>query len=1329
MASITKNFLKGIMNKDNDEIVLEDGVIRHGLNIDIVHSEGSDAGLVRNRKGNTLIGSISDTAGQLIQNCRTIGATASETDNLLYYFIASDKFDGIYEFNESTGLIHRIVQSNKSTPSTPSKLNFNQSYYITGVNFIDGFLYWTDDFNPPRRVNISRVRAYAVDDDRIDDDISVIIAPPLHAPTIKLLNEEDQENNMKEKFLQFSHRYKNIDNQYSAMSPWSGVAFEPDNYELDYGAGENKAMLNSKNRVEVSFSTGNQFIEEIELLVRDTKSKNVLIVESFNKEQLNIDNNSIFSYKFSNNKTNRTLKESELGRLFDNVPLKAKAQEVIDRRIIYGNYEQSYDIANSLGEKIAIDYTVKHVSKETPLEEPIQTFRSDRDLEVGIQYGEGYGRFSTILTSPTSSSTTYIPPQKSITGNSLVVDINNKPPDFATHFRLSIKQSKGKYYNIFPILYYAHGMYRYFLVNEFDKDKIKVGEYVIFKQDVTGATLKNERYKILEFGLKSSNFLGTSTSQTELPGLYFKIKVEDNSSFNPNDIYNESWEAKGSNYRDPVTGPSALPVLNRFTVAEKAIHYGVGNENSFTVNNSSFIGNEDRRYSIKILSPTTFTWTYDINPTTGSWSAPINIVFGTPMVINAFTATFNNTYPLEINDQWKVNCRYGGSLTLTGNIFGGAGLPSAGVPISDGAWGGAAVLPGASWSPTTSPETDREIKSGAVITIDIIYDTANPAQQAAPQQFPPSPMDYANLEEWFIESGAYNSFIFNKEGVGNIGAEVITFRRGNAYTNIPGSGVTSGVGYIDQGSSISQSSLSYPVHMIIQGVGYSGLSGGNVDEFLNKIKASINIQQTENLAQCETIPEENDADIFHETTKTYSIKNGLHKVLWDYQDFTYPSYATVDGIAYTNLGQLIPGSTPDGIDPHTFQVGDQVEVHTSSSPYASIQGTHTIVHVEDMYNIVIDLPAPGAGATTGGSIGFYHQEMEESDQSNSGATARILINPTTNTNSTFNAYAFGNGLESDRIRDNFNSTTIEYSPRASTIIEGYKKERKESSLTYSGTYQDKTSTNGLNEFNYSLVNFKNLDIEFGSVQKLFARDTDIIVFQEDKISKVLYGKNLWSDATGGGTIGVTPEVLGTQIPDKGEWGISFNPESFAKWGEEMYWTDSRRGSVLSMNGQGIAPISDQGMSSYFRDLMKDNPNTQKIGVFDPHDKSYILSSNEKTSRPCALSLSSYGRDYPSNILDWPGVISKYGEDFIVSSNSSWTAEITYSDGADWVSNFPLSGSGSENVFLNIENNTTLTVRVATITFTYCDGAEVSYVITQAAGPRLQVHPWVLNNKK
>jgi hypothetical protein len=106
---------------------------------------------------------------------------------------------------------------------------------------------------------------------------------------------------------------------------------------------------------------------------------------------------------------------------------------------------------------------------------------------------------------------------------------------------------------------------------------------------------------------------------------------------------------------------------------------------------------------------------------------------------------------------------------------------------------------------------------------------------------------------------------------------------------------------------------------------------------------------------------------------------------------------------------------------------------------------------------------------------------------------------------------------------------------------------------------------------------------------------------------VLFGKNLLSDSTGGGQVASIPEVLGTQIAYQGEFGISNNPESFAQWDDNMFFTDSQRGAVLRLGNDGLFEISSNGMKAFFNTSFKSQPDTLKIGVFDPYYKRYILS--------------------------------------------------------------------------------------------------------------------------
>jgi len=259
------------------------------------------------------------------------------------------------------------------------------------------------------------------------------------------------------------------------MSPLSAVAFDPKELSIDSDTGENKGMLNKFNQVEVVFETGNQFVKEIQLLVWESRTLNVKIVETINKDELSIPDDSTYGFFFMNNKTYAALPSDQVTRLFDNVPLKALAQDIIGSRLIMGNYTQFNDLVLSNGDFIDINFNVGFDS-ESVTTDPKQTWRSDRDYEVGIAYLDDYGRMTTVLTPIDGSSSAstpgnnqsnsvYIPPVNSHTANSLVVTLKNQAPEWATGYRFFIKQSKTEYYNIFPVTFLKSGSYRYFLIH------------------------------------------------------------------------------------------------------------------------------------------------------------------------------------------------------------------------------------------------------------------------------------------------------------------------------------------------------------------------------------------------------------------------------------------------------------------------------------------------------------------------------------------------------------------------------------------------------------------------------------------------------------------------------------------------------------------------------------------------------------------------------------------------------------------------------------------------------------------------------------------------
>ena len=207
----------------------------------------------------------------------------------------------------------------------------------------------------------------------------------------------------------------------------------------------------------------------------------------------------------------------------------------------------------------------------------------------------------------------------------------------------------------------------------------------------------------------------------------------------------------------------------------------------------------------------------------------------------------------------------------------------------------------------------------------------------------------------------------------------------------------------------------------------------------------------------------------------------------------------------------------------------------------------------------------------------------------------------------FNCYNFQNGVESNRIRDDYNNVVLDKQVRVSTVLEdGFNQVENKTGLIWSGLFNSRNGVNNLNQFSTAEPITKDLNPEYGSIQLLHTRDTDLIAFCEDKILRILANKDALYNANGSTNITASNAVLGQAVPYNGEFGISKNPESFASYGYQAYFTDESRGAVLRLSRDGLTLISSKGMTSYFRDAMIDL-NGPIIGSYDIHAKQYILS--------------------------------------------------------------------------------------------------------------------------
>ena len=208
----------------------------------------------------------------------------------------------------------------------------------------------------------------------------------------------------------------------------------------------------------------------------------------------------------------------------------------------------------------------------------------------------------------------------------------------------------------------------------------------------------------------------------------------------------------------------------------------------------------------------------------------------------------------------------------------------------------------------------------------------------------------------------------------------------------------------------------------------------------------------------------------------------------------------------------------------------------------------------------------------------------------------------------FNCFTFGNGVESNRIRDDFNRPFISNGVKASsTLQEQYKEEHRKNGLIYSGLYNSTGGINNLNQFIMAEKITKDLNPTYGSIQKLFSRRISLIAFCDDRVVGITANKTALYNADGNPQLVATNAVLGDANPFVGDYGISQNPESFAKESYRAYFTDRQRGAVLRLSMDGLTPISDAGMSDWFKDEFKrDEGHLNIIGSYDNYKTDYNL---------------------------------------------------------------------------------------------------------------------------
>ena len=992
----------------------------------------------------------------------------------------------------------------------------------------------------------------------------------------------------------FAYRYKYQNNQYSPFSPFSEVAFLPGEFEYTASNGYNSGMTNHVRRIVLGDfdSPLPADVVELDVLYKQDSATAVYKVDTLSPSDLEINyvehtitNNTAntVTFSFINTKKNEqeisafstqtvtliaaegslspssepgvTITSIDLGTVFevvseliysllpsnqllrpwDNVPRKAKAQEAISNRIIYGNYLQNYNVLPNL--KFDTANTLVNQIPISLVGSPNKSIKSLRTYQLGVVFKDTYGRETPVFTDTTG----VIPllADVSDTANNLKLKIESPSPkntdgsEMFDSFKIFIKDPSAEYYNVIADRLYLSedGESVWISVPSAETNKVKEGDFIVLKKK-DGANIAVKDYPNNKFKILSK--------KNEAPA---ELVKKNQAIYTTNYTFDQRF---GSGDVQETRQPGATPVAGYsvFLIEGSAgsdgvsttdmIYWVTGNKIRFTdgINRSQYYeisqveqdpgGANELRVSISTPFTTDIDFLYEdpSNPASPLVSPDANTIeisdevetLGkgqfegrffirlqkTPTLMDNFVSD-EELIPLEttvVGRDYDVD-RY--------TIFSGGGGP-------------------------LQNESGTQIGSGTRLDFN-----TSKVYGGLKSGHPNNDGNYGSIWNIPYQPGEYWDFVFERKLTG----------RGSA-------------------------------------------------NFQKAYKTGAKIRFS-------THPD-----------SVYEIKY-LHQFTQTSGNSYIRYYTRLDRPLEASISpwQIFKASQDNGSGP-VFVNGNQVFVGASGFPPLVAPNTDAFVTIDvlkpaDVIEISSSEPAIfETEPTERADLDIYYE-----------ISNAIPISQFNNQHESawFNCYSFGNGVESNRIRDDFNAPYISTGTKANTVLdEPYKEENLTNTLIFSGIFNTTSGLNNLNQFIQAEAITKTLDPQSGPVQKMFARETDLLAFCEDKVVKILADKDAIYNADGNPQLTASTNVLGQAlIPASfGMFGIGKNPESFASYAYRVYFTDNAKGKVLRLSNDGVTEISNYGMDDFFQDNLPLNKNV--FGFYDNSTGTYNLTLPEQASQ-------------------------------------------------------------------------------------------------------------------
>jgi hypothetical protein len=922
-------------------------------------------------------------------------------------------------------------------------------------------------------------------------------------------------------FPRFAYRWKYIDNEYSAFSPFSDVAFIGNEFKYVSSDGYNIGMTNNIRKLIIeSLDWGSDEVAEIEILYKESNNTSVYSVDSIKKKDYLPSTNFPTTFKITTEIIGALIEPNQLLRPWDNVPRKAKAQEVVANRIIYGNYLQNYTVEKVNLRSSFLPYLHKSAlnaqNDNNPyIRMPEGSLKSIRTYQAGIIFKDEYGRETPVITNEGAS--VQIPVENSDTVNKIEIVPGGTPPSWATHYKFFIKETANEYYNLaLDRFYNAEDGNVWLSFPSSERNKVDEETYLILKKQHDNDVAVNElyRYKILSIQNSAPDFIATfektfasvDVTFTQSLGVGFKTL-----KFNANGPIAFQEGFKSGNYlRIQIGGliTDSYEIAGGGLLSTSGTSYDV--DLALTLGlDAAFLDNKTPNFSARI---TLIEKVIERKPEfEGRFFVKINRDFAFDQNIISSFAALEPRYAIT-NSQ----------------IF----VPQHTNPVTVG--------------------RPREFAWRDNPTNNILTSNRNSHWYY-----------YGSLQNGGSLSGS--DFFTGDTSMGNISLDCRVHGRipalGNNFFGFSETPLrepndnNNCIGYMATMYTNDFSSVDMAVGAFIRFKDPSG----NRSEEPYRILGIAKKAGFRGALKLTGGGSNNCAAQRHIATNTRRIS--VYKLDREIDD---------EWIADANEIEIVEEI-----------IGDNNKILTSSNP--------AIFETEPKEAVDLDIYNEASDALL-----------------ISGYGNPIILN------NYYNCYSYGNGVESNRIRDDYNAPIIDKGPKLSAPLdEPYAEERRGSGMIFSQIFNSLSGVNRLNQFIQAEAITKDLNPIYGTIQKLHSRDTDAIVLCEDKCLKILANKDALYNADGNVNLTGNNAVLGQAIPYAGEFGISKNPESFSSYAFRAYFSDKNRGAIIRLSMDGITNISDKGMSDFFADNLRVSRNI--IGSYDDDKDIYNITLDRLTS--------------------------------------------------------------------------------------------------------------------